>query len=490
VKLKSNTIAGASAFLGLTLIAAMGTAATLVEEAPGAVIQLEQSVKLIERLDRKFNAVTELNQAAMNAAKQLDANDLGRLGGMPILVKDNIDVTGMATTAGSLALSDNFPAQSAPIIRQLEADGAVILGKANLSEWANFRSEKSSSGWSAVGGQTNNAFDVTRTPCGSSAGSGVAVALGYVPVAIGTETNGSIVCPASINGVVGFKPTHGLVSGEGIVPLALTQDTAGPIANSIDNAALVLASMIDAQQENTQVIIDGLRDFDQGPNLKGMRIGVMASTLGFDVRRDQILQAAIAKLEATGVEIVPDLNLEAPEGFGGDAYQILLYEFKRDLNSYFANRNYSDANNSLKTMTLEALIDFNQANAEQELKHFDQGIFEKSQALTVSEKEYQEMLEKVKQVTREQGLDRLFKEHKIDAIIGITVGPAWKIDHVNGDSFFGPGSSTYPAIGGHPHITFPDGEIAGLPVGVSFIGQRYLDHKLAQIVFKYSRLEK
>jgi len=303
VKLKSNTIAGASAFLGLTLIAAIGTAATLVEEAPGAVIQLEQSVKLIEQLDRKFNAVTELNQAAMNAAKQLDANDLGRLGGMPILVKDNIDVTGMATTAGSLALSDNFPAQSAPIIRQLEADGAVILGKANLSEWANFRSEKSSSGWSAVGGQTNNAFDVTRTPCGSSAGSGVAVALGYVPVAIGTETNGSIVCPASINGVVGFKPTHGLVSGEGIVPLALTQDTAGPIANSIDNAALVLASMIDAQQENTQVIIDGLRDFDQGPNLKGMRIGVMASTLGFDVRRDQILQAAIAKLEATGVEM-------------------------------------------------------------------------------------------------------------------------------------------------------------------------------------------
>jgi len=452
-------------------------------EKESAVAQVEQSLKFIDAKDDTYNAVIAISPSAQEEAKKIDKRGESLLNGMPILLKDNIDMLGLPTTAGSLALLENHPEKDAPSVAQLKAAGAVILGKTNLSEWANFRSEKSSSGWSAIGGQTGNAYDITRSPCGSSSGSGVAVALGYVKVAIGTETYGSIICPASSNGVVGFKPTHGIVSGEGIVPLALSQDTAGPLADSIENASLVLSAMIDPKAENAQAMVDGLQNLQVDTALDGMRIGVLASTLGYDSRRDELLNRALEKLKASGVVIIDDIELTPYEGFWDENYKLLQYEFKRDLNAYFSGRG-----NALKEMTLEKLIQFNQSNARDELKVFDQSIFEKSQSLELSEDEYLAIREKGHTTTREQGLDKVFAEQNLDAIIGISGGPVWKIDHINGDSFFGPGMSGYPAVGGHPHVTVPGGKIVDLPMGISFIGKRFQDHQLAQLIYAYTQL--
>ena len=465
--------------LGLNLIGpTAGHAADL-----SAVQQVQQSLKLIALKDGTYNAVIAISSSAEQQAKAIDQRGDSLLSGMTVLIKDNIDLQGLPTTAGSLALLENYPVKDASHIAQLKDAGAVILGKTNLSEWANFRSEKSSSGWSAVGGQTGNALDLSRSPCGSSSGSAVAVALGYVKVAIGTETHGSIICPASSNGVVGFKPTHGIVSGDGIVPLALSQDTAGPLADSIENASLVLSAMIDPKADNFPALVDGLQNLQSGRQLKGMRIGVMASTLGYDSRRDELFNAALDKLKASGVTIVDGIELEPYDGFWEQNYQLLQYEFKRDLNAYFAGRN-----NVLKEMSLAKLIQFNQENTARELKHFDQSIFEKSNTLELTHKEYLAIRDKGHVTTREQGLDKAFAEQKLDAIIGISGGPAWKIDHINGDSFFGPGIAGYPAVGGHPHVTIPGGTIAGMPMGMSFIGKRFQDHQLAQLIYRYMQL--
>jgi len=476
-------VKSAQIFITLLSVTHLTTGGIVSAEQHSASQQVKSSLKIIRAKDTTYNAVIAISPTAKSEAKLLDENSLGLLVGMPILVKDNIAMLGLPTTAGSIALKENYPTEDAPLISQIKRAGGVILGKTNLSEWANFRSEKSSSGWSAVGGQTGNAFDPSRSPCGSSAGSGVAVALGYVKVAIGTETDGSIVCPASVNGVVGFKPTHGIVNGEGVVPLASSQDTAGPIANTIENASSVLSAMISPNTENHAALVSGLRDLTQAAQLRGQKVGVLASTLGFDVRRDNILETAITALENAGVVIIKDIALNPYKGFGDESYTLLQYEFKRDLNAYLAS-----LPNELNNLTLEKLIAFNRQNSNIELRHFDQDIFEKSQTLKISEKEYQDILQRLKRATRENGLDHIFSAHKLDAIIGITTGPAWLIDHVNGDSFFGPSVSTYPAIGGHPHVTVPGGKIAGLPVGISFIGKRHQDHKLAQLVYKFMRL--
>jgi amidase len=465
--------------LSLNLI---GTIAGQTAEL-SAVEKMQQSLELIDLKDDLYNAVIAISPSAELQARAIDHQGESLLNGMPLLIKDNIDLVGLPTTAGSLALLENYPVKDAPHITQLKASGALILGKTNLSQWANFRSEKSSSGWSAVGGQTGNAFDVSRSPCGSSSGSGVAVALGYVKVAIGTETHGSIICPASSNGVVGFKPTHGIVSGEGIVPLALSQDIAGPLADSIENASLVLSAMINPKAENAKALVDGLQNLSSGRELKGMRMGVMASTLGFDSRRDELFNAAVDKLKADGVIIIDEIKLTPYEGFWDQNYQLLQYEFKRDINAYFAGRN-----NALKEMSLAKLIQFNQQNSEHELEHFDQSIFEKSNALELTQQEYLVIREKGHTTTRELGLGKAFAEQKLDAIIGISGGPTWKIDHINGDSFFGPGMSGYPAVGGHPHVTVPGGRIAGMPMGISFVGKRFQDHQLAQLIYRYMQL--
>ncbi len=451
----------------------------------GQSTAVSESLKKISQEDGRLNAVIALNTEAEQQAKEIENGTPTLLAARPILVKDNIDVVGLPTTAGSLALKDNVAIVDAPIISSLKKHGAVILGKSNLSEWANFRSEKSSSGWSAIGGQTVNPHDEDRSPCGSSSGSAVAVAAGYVDIAIGTETNGSIVCPASINGIVGFKPTHGLLSNDGIVPLASSQDTAGPMASSIELASVTLsAMMLDSSSDDKRQIIEGLQNLGSGPALNKLRIGVVANTLGYDIRRDQILESAVARLRQAGVGYLESIELTPPAGFWEDNYKLLQYEFKRDLNQYFKSRRASVSN-----LTLGSLIEFNQDNAAQELRYFDQGIFEKAQSLELSESEYQRIKDEGHKVTREQGLDAVFDEHELDAVIGITVGPAWKIDLVNGDAFFGPFMSSYPAIGGHPHITVPGGKIADLPVGISFVGKRNQDDVLAQIVYRYSLLE-
>ena len=471
----SHRLAACLIALALLLPFAYGA----VEHPRGAVEQrIDESIATVEALDAKYRAVIALHPSARSTARALDRQRRapGLLHGEPVLLKDNIESVGLPTTAGSLALANNDTGQDAELVVQLRAEGAVILGKANLSEWANFRSEFSSSGWSGVGGQTRNAVDRARTPCGSSSGSAVAVALGYVDIAIGTETSGSIVCPASVNGVVGFKPTHGLVSGRGIVPLALTQDTAGPIAKSVELASRTLAVIVNPAADSAAQIRAGLLSLDAVPSLRGLRIGIFANTQDFDPRRDAELEKAVALLGKSGAMLVPGLRIEPYEDYRSDSYDVLLWEFRRDLNAYLAA-----LPNALNTMTLAGLIAFNEANAGLELKHFDQSIFLKAQGIEDSEAVYAKKRAATQKAMREDGLDALFAEHQLDALIGITNGPAWMIDWINGDAFSGPGMAGQAAVAGNPHITLPLGEIAGLPLGISLIGERWRDQKLAAI---------
>ncbi|MFT4769797.1 MAG: amidase [Glaciecola sp.] len=462
---------------GLTLLMFTNSSTGAVEYGP-VQTRIAAAIADIEQRDQQYHAVIAIDPDATNVARVLDLQRKapGPLHGEPILLKDNIESKGLPTTAGSLALADNNTGRDAPLVAKLRRAGAVILGKTNLSEWANFRSEFSSSGWSGVGGQTRNAHDPERTPCGSSSGSAVAVALGYVDVAIGTETSGSIVCPASINGVVGFKPTQGLVDGSGIVPLASTQDTAGPIANSVSLAARTLAVISSDTAQDGKAIRQGLISLDAVSSLKGLKIGVFSRTQGFDPRRDTELDTVLETLKDNGALLVPGLDIEPYEGYGQDSYDVLLYEFRRDLNAYLAQ-----LPNALSNMTLASLIAFNEEHATQELRHFDQSIFLKSQNLADTEEDYRQKRLATQKAMREDGLDRLFAEHQLDAIVGITEGPAWMIDWVNGDANFGPGMAGQAAVAGNPHITVPLGKVAHLPLGISLIGERWQDHKLAAI---------
>ncbi|MBO6657942.1 MAG: hypothetical protein JJ934_13660 [Pseudomonadales bacterium] len=435
----------------------------------------------IEKRDDDFNAVIIAGGDGVNAETarldELAATDRAGLplGGVPILVKDNVEVRDWATTAGSLALAGNETGKDATLITHLREAGAVILGKANLSEWANFRSEQSISGWSGVGGQARNAHDPARSPCGSSSGSAAAVALGYVPVAIGSETDGSIVCPASVNGVVGFKPTHGIVSGDGVVPLAASQDTAGPIAISVRDASITLGAMLDPAHE----LRDALVNLEVPEKLTGIRIGVLANTQGYDTRRDDLLAKSLEILRSLGAEVIDGIRAESYAELGGDEYQILLYEFKHQLDEYLAALP-NDANQ----LTLAKIIEFNKASPV-ELSLFDQSIFDKALALEMTEAQYQETLTKIKQAAREDGLDKLLQDNQLDVIVGITAGPGWMIDEINGDAFHGPSMSSLPAIGGHPHITVPMGDIKGMPIGLSFVGARLSDPDVAAIAAAY-----
>ena len=467
---------------GFLLLAANGVQA---QYALGPIeTRIFRTMDNIEKQDAEYRSVIALNNDAVLQAKLLDRlSEEGRrskiLLGMPVLLKDNIESVELPTTAGSLALKNNRTGRDAPLVTQLRDAGAVIVGKTNLSEWANFRSDKSISGWSAAGGQTVNPHDKRRSPCGSSSGSAVAVALGYVPVAIGTETHGSIVCPASINGVVGIKPTHGLIRPEGIVPIASSQDTAGPFARNIPDAARALAAMVDPQVTGYTDLIDGLINLEG--EAKTYRIGVVASSMGYDARRDAFIKAGIQTFKRMGAEVVEGIRFNTPDGFWDGNYQKLQYEFRRDLNAYLAG-----LPNELNALTLEKLIAFNKAHADTELAYFGQEIFEQSQQLEMTERKYKKLLKKGIRVAGKKGLDALFAKHDLDALIGITTGPAWLIDTVNGDAFFGStGMSGFPAIAGNPHITVPIGRIAGLPIGLSFIGKRFEDHKLAQVAHRF-----
>jgi amidase len=459
-----------------------------------AVQLTQQSLQAIERLNPQLNAVISTNPRALEQAALLDEERSkgrlrGPLHGIPVLLKDNIESADpMPTTAGSLALQNNQTGRDATLVKNLRDAGAVILGKTNLSEWANFRSERSSSGWSSVGGQTHNPHDLNRNPCGSSAGSGAAAAAELAPLTVGTETNGSIVCPASANGVVGLKPTVGLVSRSGVVPLSHSQDTAGPMTRTVTDAALMLTAMQGADDQDPrsmEALKHQQRDYSQylqADGLTGKRIGVLRSAAGFHSEVDALLEQAIKDLKAGGAEIIDELSWQPPEGFWQASYDVLLYEFKHDLNAYLGG-----LPNELKVLNLEQLIAFNSAHADQVMPWFDQEIFVKAQAKgPLNETAYLDALSLVQQATRADGIDALLKANNLDVIIGPTGSPAWTTDLINGDHFIG-SSSSLAAISGYPNITVPMGQVHGLPVGLSIFSGAFTEPTLIEVAYAYEQ---
>jgi amidase len=439
-------------------------------------------IELVNINGPELRAVIEMNPEAIKIAQELDIERMvgklrGPLHGIPVLIKDNID-TGdqMQTTAGSLAMVGNPAFDDAIIIQKLRDAGAVLLGKANLSEWANFRSTKSSSGWSGRGGQVRNPFCLDRSPCGSSSGTGAAVSANLCAIGIGTETDGSIVCPSGINGIVGIKPTVGLWSGDGIVPISHSQDTAGPMARTVSDAAILLGLLAEKTQDYTPSLdVDGL---------KNARIGIASDYFGFSAEVEKLMQEAIQTLKDKGAEIVENLKFEKREEWGSAEWQVLISEFKADVNAYLMTRT------GLKVQNLADLIEFNKNNADTEMKWFGQEIFETAEKTTgLEDPVYLEALKNSKKFTREEGIDKLMDEHQLDALIAPTNGPAWKIDWVNGDHFGG-GSSDVAAISGYPNITVPVGYVHGLPVGISFFGRAWSEPTLIKLAFAYEQATK
>jgi len=440
----------------------------------------------IGKENSRLNAIITVNPHVLVQAKKLDKErEAGKLRGMlhgiPVVIKDNIETIDMPTTAGSLALKNNHTKRDATLVRNLKQAGAIILAKANLSEWANFRSERSSSGWSAMGGQTRNPHDLNRSACGSSSGSGAAVAANLAVAAIGTETDGSITCPSSANGIVGIKPTLGLVSRFGIVPIAHSQDTAGPMAKSVIDAAIILSAMQgeDKRDVATQAQTFNFKDTypttQKSTSLKGIRLGMLESRVKPHEGVDKVYQLAVDRLKKAGAIIVPDLKVERYKGFSDDSYSVLLYEFKHDINQYLKS-----LPNKLNNLNLEKLIEFNSKNADQEMLFFQQEIFVKAQQKgSLTDKDYIEALARLKKATRADGLDKLVKENNLDIIITPTLGPAWSIDKINGDQYTG-GYSSYSAISGYPHLTLPMGKVHHLPIGLSIIGLSKQEAKIIE----------
>lgn len=458
----------------------------------------ELYLQRIEQKDQNkngLNSVIEINPEALVIADQLDAERAngkvrGPLHGIPVMVKDNID-TGdkMMTTAGSLALAGSTAPDDAFIIKKLREAGAVLLGKTNLSEWANFRSFRSSSGWSGRGRQTRNPFALDRNPCGSSAGSGAAVSGNMCALTIGTETNGSIVCPSSANGVVGIKPTVGLWSRDGIIPISETQDTAGPMARTVADAAALLGPLVgvDPSDERTAESEGRFhRDYTQFLDvngLKGKRIGVLRGTFGSHEKVDEVFSNVLEVLTQQGAEIIEDIEVNEDGAYGNSGLELMLYEFKDGLNKYLASR--PDA----KVKTLSDVIQFNKDNADKEMPYFPQGILERADMKgPLSDPEYKEVRETVISVSR-NGIDSIMREENLDAIIGVTGGPAWPIDVINGDHF-GIGSSTPAARSGYPNITVPAGFVHGLPVGMSIFAGKYQEPKLISIAYAFEQATK
>jgi len=437
----------------------------------------------------QLNAVVQLNKNALDQAKQLDKHLAtvglkGPLHGIPVLLKDNIDtVDGMANTAGSYALVNNYPKDDAFLVQQLKNAGAIILGKTNLSEWANFRSSLTSSGWSGLYGQSKNPYDPTTSPCGSSAGSGIAIAANFATIAVGTETDGSVTCPAAINGIVGIKPTLGTISRDGIIPIAHSQDTAGPMAKNVTDAVIMLNAMvkIDKNDEGaTASSIDYLSHLKKS-GLKGKRIGIVRNLMGYHKKLDLVFEQAVTDLKAQGAIIIDNTNIETQGQWDNAEFEVLLYEFKHDLNNYLSQTNKG------VPKSLAELIKFNQSNTAKEMAYFDQALFIDAQSKgKLTEKSYQDALAKSKSLTQKQGIDAVLKKHNLDLLIAPTVQPAWKQDWVNGDHYLG--SATSPAaVSGYPHITLPMGYVHGLPVGLSMFSGKLTEGVLIEAAFSYEQ---
>ena len=447
-----------------------------------------QRIHGIDQAGPALHAVIEVNPDALPIADKLDAHrHKDALYGIPVLVKDNLDSADrMQTTAGSLAMVGQPASQDSTVLARLRESGAVLLGKTNLSEWANYRSTHSTSGWSGRGGLTHNPYVLDRDACGSSSGSAVAVAAGLATVAIGTETDGSIVCPSAINGVVGIKPTLGLVSRAGIVPISHSQDTAGPIARTVADAARVLGVIAGSDPRDPATAqadahkTDYTRFLD--PNaLKGKRIGVVRKLAGYDPNTDRVLDDAIAALRKAGAIVIDPVEIPHLNDYGNAEGTVLSYEFKHDLNAYLATRK------GLPVHTLADLIAWDNAHAAQEMPWFGQELFEQAQKRgPLTDKKYRDALAKSKKLAGPEGIDAALGKHHLDALLAPTLGPAWVNDLVNGDHTTG-GSSSPAAVAGYPDITVPAGYVHGLPVGVSFFAGKWSEPTLIGIAYAFEQ---
>lgn len=471
------------------LATAAGAAEPPFSSAQTATANTKAALKRIKTLNPRINAVIAVDPTAMDQARALDRirRARGPLFGMPILIKDNIETLGpLPTTAGSLALANNVTNRDAPLVARLRQAGAVIVGKANLSEWANIRSNDSISGWSAVGGQTRNPHALNRNPCGSSSGSGSAVAAGMVPAAIGTETDGSITCPAAINGIVGFKPTVGLVSRSRVVPISHSQDTPGPMTRTVRDSALVLSAIAgsDPADPATAEADNHRRDYASGlaaDSLRGKRIGVMRFASGFGT--DPAFEAALQVLRGQGATLVEIKEFKARGEIRQNEFPVLLTELKADLNAYLAT-----TPPTVRTRTLADVIAFNAAHADRELALFGQDTFEQAEKTKgLDDPDYRKARATSLRLAGVEGIDKLLKDHDLVALVGPTMPPSWPIDAVNGDQISGGGGGSLAAVAGYPHLTVPMGQVKGLPVGLSFIGPKWSDQLILSLGYAYEQ---
>ncbi len=444
-------------------------------------------IEAIDKRGPRLQAVLNVNPDALTQAKALDVMRKdglvkGPLHGVPILLKDNIEsLDNMPTTAGALALKDNITHRDSPFVAGLRAQGAIIIGKTNLSQWANFRSEGSLSGWSALGGQVRNPHMLDRNPCGSSSGSGAAAAASLAAGTVGTETNGSIICPSNANGIVGFKPTVGIVPQQYIIPISVSQDTAGPMTKTVKGAAMLMNAMA-----TTTPDIDYTADLN-AKALKGVRVGVLNFAKGTSSQINQHFATALDDLVDAGAILVNiDERPKAPEGLGKMSYDILKYEFKDGINIYLS----STLAEQVPVRTLQELIDYNQANADIELALFDQSIFVSSQSMvSLESKAYKTAVTTVQKATRKDGIDKLLNENNVDVLVAPTGPVVPRVDPINGDVWPGswPGFGSYAAQAGYPHVTVPMGEIHSLSVGLSFIGTKYTDANILAFAYAYEQ---
>jgi len=465
-----------------------------------ALSLVEKYMSRIDEIDKRgpaVNAIIELNPDALAIAEGLDKERKakgarGPLHGIPVLIKDNIDTADrMMTTAGSLALVGSKPAKDSFVAQKLRAAGAVILGKTNLSEWANIRSSHSVSGWSGRGGLTKNPYALDRNPCGSSSGTGAGISANLAAAGIGTETDGSIVCPSSANGLAGIKPTVGLVSRSGIIPISHSQDGAGPMCRTVRDAAILLGALTGADAEDAATAANAGKtqtDYTQfcDPNgLKGARIGVARKYFGFNDAVDALMEQSIGVLKQQGATLVDPADIETLGKFDDTELLVFMYELKADLNAYLAR-----LGPSAPVHTLKEMIEFNDRNRQKEMPYFGQDLFIKAEGKgPLTEKTYLDALEKNHQLARTEGIDALMDKHHLDAIVAPTGGPAWLTDLVNGDHVAG-GSSNAAAVAGYPNINVIAGNLSGLPVGMSFFGRAWSEPTLIKLAYSFEQATK
>jgi len=458
-------------------------------EAMAELLAVDEYILRIQALDDngpQLNAVIDYDPAASVAARQQAAT--GPLRGRTVLVKDNIETREFATTAGSLALKDNRTGRDAPLIAYLRQRGGVVLGKTNLSEWANIRSDGSTSGWSAIGGLTRNPHAIDRNTCGSSSGSGAAVAVGFAWGAIGTETNGSITCPASINGIVGFKPSVGLVSRTHVVPISSTQDTAGPMTRTVRDAALLLTAIAGEDPADPATLgATRVADYTAGldtASLAGVRIGVMRKQVGNRADLKAVFETALADMERAGAVLV-DIDFDPDGAMYRDSFTVLMFELREEMGRYLASIPAFAQGQTPRS--LADLIAFNTANRDAEMRWFGQELFEQAEA-TTDRAAYEQARANALRIAGPETLDKLLAEHKVRFLVAPTRGPTWVSDLVNGDNFNGSvGFGSPAAIAGYPHLTVPMGAIEGLPVGLSIFGAKWDDHAVLKAGAAYEK---